>query len=72
MNKRSGIALGILTAIGGFVDVTRGRRTLRIPWEDVAAVGPDVCLRAEAEATGATHAADWVREHIVRFIPGLK
>lgn len=52
--------------------LTGGRRTVRIPWDDVAEVGPDVCLRAEAEATGATHAEDWVREHIVRFIPGLK
>jgi sporulation protein YlmC with PRC-barrel domain len=51
---------------------TGGRRTVRIPWSDVADVGPDVCLRVEAHETGATHAEDWVRDHVARFIPGLK
>ncbi len=52
--------------------LTRGRRTVRIPWSDVTAVGPDVRLRVNASATGATRAEDWVRDHIARFIPSLK
>ena len=52
--------------------LTGGRRTVRIAWSDVADVGPDVCLRVEAHETGATHAEDWVRRHVARFIPGLK
>lgn len=52
--------------------LTRGRRTVRIPWDDVVAVGPDVRLRVPAEETGATHAEDWVRAHVARHIPGIK
>ncbi|MBF6599929.1 MAG: hypothetical protein IVW36_05410 [Dehalococcoidia bacterium] len=52
--------------------ITGGRRTVRIPWSDVSDVGPDVRLRIEARATGATHAEDWVRAHLARFIVGLK
>src|SRR6185437_871988 len=46
--------------------LTRGGRTVRIPWSDVTAVGPDVRPRVKASATGATHAEDWVRDHIAR------
>jgi sporulation protein YlmC with PRC-barrel domain len=52
--------------------LTRGRRTVRIPLSDVTAVGPDVRLRTKASATGGTHAEDWVRDHIARFIPSIK
>ena len=52
--------------------LTGGRRTIRIPWHCVTDVGPDVKLNVRAEETGATHAEDWVREHIVKYIPSLK
>ena len=52
--------------------LTRRDRTVRIPWHDVIDVGPDVKLSVRAEETGATHAEDWVREHIIKYIPSLK
>lgn len=52
--------------------VSGRRRTVRIPWEQVQDVGPDVRLRVTAESTGATHAEDWVRDHIVRWLPSIK
>ncbi len=57
--------------IGRLVErTTGGQRELRIPWEHVASVGPDVDLEVPADATGATHAEDWVREKIIGRIPG--
>ena len=50
--------------------ITGGRREVRIPWERVEDVGPDVKLDISATATGATHAEDWVREKIIDRIPG--
>ncbi len=50
--------------------ITGGRREVRIPWERVENVGPDVKLNVAASATGATHAEDWVREKIIDKIPG--
>ena len=50
--------------------ITGGRREVRLPWERVEDVGPDVKLDISASATGATHAEDWVREKIINRIPG--
>ena len=52
--------------------LTSRDRTVRIPWHCLTDVGPDVKLNVKAEDTGATHAEDWVREHIVKYIPSLK
>lgn len=57
--------------VGRLVErITGGKREVRIPWEHVADVGPDVDLDVPASVTGATHAEDWVREKIVGRIPG--
>ena len=50
--------------------ITGGGREVRIPWEKVEDVGPDIKLSVPASATGATHAEDWVREKIIGRIPG--
>ncbi len=59
--------------IGRLVErITHGRREVRIPWEHVWEVGPDVKLNIPADATGATHVEDWVREKIIGRIPGSR
>ena len=50
--------------------ITGGKREVRIPFEHVTDVGPDVDLDVPASATGATHAEDWIREKIIGRIPG--
>jgi len=50
--------------------ITGGRREVRIPWERVDNLSPDVKLNVAASATGATHAEDWIREKIIDRIPG--
>jgi hypothetical protein len=52
--------------------LTRRDRTIRVPWHSVIDVGPDVKLNVRGDETGATHAEDWVREHIIKFFPSLK
>lgn len=42
----------------------------RIPWSKVRDVGIDVEVDVEAEATLALDYEKWVREHIIRKIPG--
>jgi sporulation protein YlmC with PRC-barrel domain len=57
--------------IGRLVErITGCGRKVRIPWEHVLDVGPDVDLDIPASATGATHVEDWVREKIIAKIPG--
>lgn len=57
--------------IGQLVErITGGRREVRIPWGHVLDVGPDIDLDVPAQATGATHAEDWVRDRIIDKIPG--
>src|SRR5919199_2519459 len=50
--------------------ITGGKREVRIPWEQIENIGPDIKLSVLASATGATHAEDWVREKIIGRIPG--
>ena len=50
--------------------ITGGNREVRIPWEQIENIGPDIKLSVPASATGATHAEDWVREKIIDRIPG--
>jgi sporulation protein YlmC with PRC-barrel domain len=47
-----------------------GGREVRIPWQHVRKVGPDVRLNVPAGATSATRAEDWVREKIIGKMPG--
>jgi sporulation protein YlmC with PRC-barrel domain len=59
--------------IGRLVDrITSGKREVRIPWEHVLDVGPDVDLDVPGSATGATRAEDWVRDKIIARIPGSR
>jgi sporulation protein YlmC with PRC-barrel domain len=59
--------------IGRLVErITHGRREVRIPWEHVREVGPDIELDIPAGATGATHAEDWVREKIIGKMGGSR
>lgn len=44
----------------------------RIPWSKVRDVGIDVEVDVEAEATPALAYEQWVREHIIRKIPGAE
>ena len=65
------LACRIGPRVGRLVEgITGGRREVRISWERVEDVGPDVKLDISASATGATHAEDWVREKIIDRIPG--
>lgn len=50
--------------------ITGGRREVCIPWGWVREVGPDVKLGVTSADTGATGAEDWVREKIIKHIPG--
>jgi len=43
---------------------------LRIPWELVDRVGSDVRLVVARTELHVTPLEDWVRDHVVRFIPG--
>lgn len=44
--------------------------SLRIPWSKIRDVGIDVEVDLEAEETTALAYEQWVREHIVKRIPG--
>ncbi len=50
--------------------LTPGNRTVRIPWERVVKAGPIVQVDMTARETGGTRAEDWVRDKIIRWIPG--
>jgi sporulation protein YlmC with PRC-barrel domain len=57
--------------VGRLVErITGGKRELRIPFERVANLGPDVDLDVPASSTGATRAEDWAREKVIGKIPG--
>jgi len=43
---------------------------LEIPWSKVRKIGVDVKVDLEAERTSALAWEQWVREHIIRRIPG--
>lgn len=45
-------------------------RSFRIPWSKVRDVGIDVEVDLEAEATPALAYEQWLREHIIKKIPG--
>jgi sporulation protein YlmC with PRC-barrel domain len=42
----------------------------RIPWNKVVKIGVDVKVDVEAERSPALHWERWVRDHILRRIPG--
>jgi hypothetical protein len=44
--------------------------TLRIPWSKVRAIGVDLRVDLEAEGTTARAWEEWLRDHVVRRIPG--
>ncbi len=45
-------------------------KSLRIPWEKVRNVGIDVEVDIEAEQTSALAYEIWLREHLIKRIPG--
>jgi sporulation protein YlmC with PRC-barrel domain len=45
-------------------------RETRIPWSKVRKIGADIRVDVEAEHTPAFAAERWVRDHIIRRIPG--
>jgi sporulation protein YlmC with PRC-barrel domain len=45
-------------------------RVARIPWARVVKIGVDVKVDVEAEQSPALHWERWVRERIIRRIPG--
>lgn len=48
----------------------RSDGTLRIPWSKVRAIGVDVRVDLIADGTPARAWEEWLREHVVRRIPG--
>jgi sporulation protein YlmC with PRC-barrel domain len=44
--------------------------TLRIPWSKVQAIGVDVRVDLAAEGTTARAWEEWLRDHVIRRIPG--
>jgi sporulation protein YlmC with PRC-barrel domain len=46
------------------------REQVRIPWSDVATVGPDIRLDVAAKVTGAIDWEIWIARHIIERIPG--
>jgi len=44
--------------------------TLRIPWSKVRAIGVDIRVDLVAEGTAARAWEEWLRDHVVRRIPG--
>lgn len=50
--------------------ITGGPREVCIPWGWAREVGPDVKLGVTGADSGATGAEDWVRERIIKYIPG--
>jgi sporulation protein YlmC with PRC-barrel domain len=53
----------------------RGPRTdgtLRIPWSTVRAIGVDLRVDLVADGTPARAWEDWLREHVIRRIPGSR
>ncbi|WP_374945786.1 hypothetical protein [Agreia sp.] len=45
-------------------------RFIRIPWTDVSDVGTVVRLGVDGESLDATWTERWVRDHVIRRIPG--
>jgi hypothetical protein len=50
----------------------RSDGTLRIPWSKVRAIGVDVRVDLIADGTPARAWEEWLREHVVRRIPGAR
>jgi sporulation protein YlmC with PRC-barrel domain len=50
----------------------RSDGTLRIPWSKVRAIGVDLRVDLVAEGTPARAWEDWLREHVIRRIPGSR
>jgi sporulation protein YlmC with PRC-barrel domain len=46
--------------------------TLRIPWSKVRAIGVDLRVDLVADGTPARAWEDWLREHVIRRIPGSR
>ena len=44
--------------------------TLRIPWSKVQAIGVDLRVDLLAEGTSARAWEEWLRDHVIRRIPG--
>jgi sporulation protein YlmC with PRC-barrel domain len=48
----------------------RSDGTLRIPWSKVRSIGVDVRVDLEAEGTTARAWEEWLRDRVIRRIPG--
>ncbi|MDQ6885706.1 MAG: hypothetical protein M3068_00290 [Gemmatimonadota bacterium] len=49
---------------------SKRRDTYRIPWDKVRKVGLDVVVDVDAERSPALASERWVRDHMIRHIPG--
>jgi hypothetical protein len=80
MKRILAVTLGILTAIGGFVDTIAGmatrlqRRTppgpIRIPIDIVRATGAAVTLSVSRDLLAEPELETWLRDHVIARIPG--
>ena len=50
----------------------RSDGTLRIPWSQVKAIGVDVRVDLIADGTPARAWEEWLRDHVVRRLPGAE
>lgn len=46
------------------------RRPVRIEWREVAEVGRELCLKAESASSPLLARERWLRDHVIRRIPG--
>jgi hypothetical protein len=52
------------------VAATDNEDPTRIPFNVVTDLGPDINLGMDADAAGTASAERWVRDHVIRHIPG--